>query len=588
MPPRSSTLWLATAFTAAALACAGCASHPPPRPLQADVIVVGAGIAGLAAALQAADGGARVVVVDSNSVGGGHAMLASGFSLVGTPLQQKLGYHDDVERAVRDILAWGGDADPYWVRRYVEDSRHEVYDWLVDRGVEFAMILPNPEDSVPRFHLPRGAAARAVLPMLRGALGSPQIAFLWNHEVTGVLRGAAGITGVTVRDSRSGHQLRVDAPAVVIATGGFESNDALVREHWPGDRAVPEPLYVGSGQFATGSGLQLAVGAGATLERMDRQLVYVTGMPNPRDPAHRRGLLVLNPAAIMVDAQGRRFVNEAAPSKDIESLLLSRPQASHWLVFDEGSRAQLMIRGGPWLDRKAMEADIMANPALVSRADDIAALAVAAGLPPDALAATLDRYNGFVSAGRDADFQRFGQGTAGPPPPALKVPPFYAIKLSPMTRKSMGGIAIDHDAHALGAGGQPVRGLYAAGEATGVAGINGSHGGSGTFLGPSLLLGRIAGRTAAAEAVPLRRPDVGGAVDLPLRAPADRDPVPPEALGPRLAQEQPGFWHFTQVHRLVMERQQACASCHDATWPPGPAVTREQQLTQLASCTRCH
>lgn len=571
---------------AAVLALAGCAPGQPAPP-RVDVVVVGAGMAGLAAAIEAAAGGAQVVVVDSNSVGGGHAMLASGFSLVGTPLQERMGYHDDVETAVADILAWGEDADPWWVRRYVEGSRAEVHDWLVARGVEFAMILPNPEDSVPRFHLPRGAAAGATLPVLREALGNERIGFVWNHEVTGLLREGRTVTGVRARDLRSGDEFELQAAAVVIATGGFESNDRLVREHWPAGRALPEPLYVGSGEFATGGGLKLAADAGAALVRMDRQLVYVTGMPNPRDASGRRGLLVLNPAAIMVDGSGRRFTNEAGASKDIEALVLSRSPATYWLVFDEPARAQLMIRGGPWLDGEVVEREIMANPALVSHAADLRSLAEAAGLPADALAATVERYNRFLREGRDGDFGRFGEASRGRLPPALETPPFHAIQLFPMVRKSMGGVAIDHEARVLDAEGRPIVGLYAAGEVTGIAGINGSHGGSGTFLGPSLLQGRIAGRTAAANLEPAGGAATAPAV-MPQPAAAATPPGDPAALEERLASTEPGFWHFRQVHQLVLRRELACGDCHQGPWPPGPARTREQQLVQAGACSRCH
>ncbi len=563
----------------AALATA-CTSWPAER-RDADLVVVGAGIAGLAAALEAAEGGASVIVLDSNSVGGGHAVLAGGFSLVGTPLQAARGYRDDPELAIRDILAWGEDADPWWVRRYVEGSRTEVHDWLVAKGVEFAMILPSVEDSVPRFHFPRGAAASAVLPMLREALAHERIAFAWNQEVTRLRRRSNGaIAGVEARDLRSGRRLVLRAPAVVIATGGFESNDEMVRANWPTGQAVPRPLYVGSGEFATGTGIGLATAAGAALTRMDRQLVYVTGMPNPRDPTGRRGLLVQNAAGIMVGVDGRRFVDETAASKAIESLVLSRSPPSYWLVFDTPGRAQLMIRGGPWVDARTVAGEIMNNPALVKSAASIRELAQATRLPEAALAATIARWNDAVAAGADVDFGRFGPGVAARTPAPLATPPYYAIELFPMTRKSMGGIAIDHEARALDAGGQPVPGLYAAGEVTGVAGINGSHGGSGTFLGPSLLIGRIAGRTASAAVAtpgspPPDSPDVVATAD-------------PRPLAERVAQPRPGFWHFAQVHRLVQERATACTECHDDTWPAAPAQTRTQRLAQLGSCRRCH
>lgn len=569
----------------ALLAVQGCAGSDPGAQ-QADLVVVGAGMAGLAAALEAAAAGARVIVVDSNSVGGGHAILASGFSLVGTPLQEKMGYKDDVETAVADMLAWGEDADPWWVRRYAEASRSEVHDWLVNKGVQFAMILPNPEDSVPRFHLPRGAAAHAVLPVLREALADEHISFLWRHEATRLLQEGGRVTGVHVRDLQHRGEINLHAAAVIIATGGFESNEQLVREHWPSTKTLPDTLLIGAGQFATGGGLELATAVGAALTRMDRQLIYVTGMPSPRDSTGKRGLLALNPAAIMVDAQGHRFINEAGPAKDIESHLLAQDSPGHWLVFDEAGREQLMIRGGPWLTGQLIEDEIMTNPGLVSQAPDIVSLAKAAGLPGDALTATVARYNSLVEAGEDTDHQRFGDTAVQVPSPALETPPFYAIQLFPMTRKSMGGLAVDHDARVLDESGQPIDGLYAAGEVTGIAGLNGSHGGSGTFLGPSLLMGRIAGQTAVGEmevvmGVDEEQKESRWAAMLGTASGA-------QELAESLAQGGSGTWHFAEVHRMVLKAGENCQGCHVPPWTTGPAHTREQQLLQAESCVRCH
>jgi hypothetical protein len=162
-----------------------------------------------------------------------------------------------------------------------------------------------------------------------------------------------------------------------------------------------------------------------------------------------------------------------------------------------------------------------------------------------------------------------------------------------MTRKSMGGLAIDHEARVLGGAGQVIRGLFAAGEVTGVAGINGSYGGEGTFLGPSVLIGRVAGRSAVAlalgpQALATREP-ARAAPDAAPPAPATAPPRPVAVNLPALlAQQRPGYWHFGVSHALVLERGDACASCHKGPWQPGPPVTVEQRLVQLESCTRCH
>ena len=136
----------------------------------------------------------------------------------------------------------------------------------------------------------------------------------------------------------------------------------------------------------------------------------------------------------------------------------------------------------------------------------------------------------------------------------------------------------------------PVPGLYAAGEATGVAGINGSYGGSGTFLGPSVYTGRIAGRAAAQASAAVAASDPGEvSAAVAVRATdADGPMLKAADLSELLANSRPGYWHFEQAHALVRERGWDCTDCHSTDWPTGPAVTTQQKRAQLESCARCH
>jgi len=583
---------LAILALGAVLAGAGCQPAGPVA-TDADVIVVGAGIAGLSAALEAESHGARVLVVEASSVAGGHAVRAGGFALVDTPLQRARGLQDSPDAAYRDLMAWGEDADPWWVRSYVDNSREQVHDWLTAMGVKFTTVLPAPQASVPRFHFTRGAAVNAVVPMISEALRRPRIEFLWNTEATELLRRDGRISGVRTERNRTGGRRLYQAPAVILATGGYQSNLDLVRRTWRADLPEPARLLIGSGQHAIGSGLQLTEPFGAARIRMDHQVTFVDGLPDPRNPGH--GLVAQNRAAIWVDAAGRRFTNEAAPSKVTDRAVLRLSPATHWLVFDAGGARQLAVRGAAWLAGKSLQQEILDNPALAKKADSIEALAEAAGLPSAALAETVKRFNRFVDQGMDTDFGRIGPGMTEPPPPALREPPFYAVQLFPMTRKSMGGLAIDHEARVLGGAGQVIRGLFAAGELTGVAGINGSYGGEGTFLGPSVLIGRIAGRSAVALALGPQALGTHGpaAAPPPLQPPVQPPAVPPPRtpaanLPALLAQQRRGYWHFGVSHALVTERGDACESCHRDGWAPGPALTTGQRLVQLESCTRCH
>lgn len=598
---RSATALGPAALLAALVALPGCA----PEPFDADVIVIGAGIAGLSAALEAADRGADVIVVEANSVGGGHAVKAGGFALVGTPLQEKRGYEDDTETAVADLLAWGVDADPEWVRAYVEDSRTEVHDWLGRFGVRFTFILDTPEHSVPRFHFAGGGAVNVVLPLLGVALSRPAIEFAWNAEATELLTERGAVAGVEILNPRTRVRRRLRAPAVIIATGGFQANLDMVRRFWREDIPLPGQLYVGAGYFAAGSGIALGEEVGAAVARMDHQTTFTSGVPDPRDASGERALLVQNASAIMVDAAGNRFIDETSPSKVTDDTILAMAPATHWLVFDSGSASSLRVRDAVWLDTGG-GARLLDDPAMVSKADSIETLAKETGLPADALVATVNRYNAMLEQGVDDDFGRLGSDEPDRFARPVRQPPFYAIQLFPMTRKSMGGLAVDGATRVLDGEGRPIPGLFAAGEVTGVAGINGSYGGEGTFLGPAVYMGRLAGHAAAGSTAAGTAADRAVGVTVPAPGPEARVELKPAtpsddpawrdravtmsavALGRLVAQERPGYWHFEVAHRVVAERDLDCAACHTPDWPTGPATTVAGRQVQLRSCRQCH
>lgn len=581
---------LAYRFAALSIAAliAGC-THPVP---DADVIVIGGGIAGLSAALEATAGGRRVILLDANSVAGGHAVKAGGLALVGTPLQATRGYADSPEIAARDLLAWGENADPEWVRRYVAASRSEVHDWLATFGVRFTFILDTPQHSVPRFHFASGTALNVVVPMMRAAAERENLDMRLHTEVTGLLRAGDAVTGIRFRDLRSGEEGTLRAPAVIIATGGWQGNLDRVRQNWRSDLPRPDALYVGAGEFATGSGVVLGEQALAATTRGDDQVIFTTGLPDPLDPAGRRALLTQNRAAIWVNAEGQRFINEQGPSKVADDTILGLRPATHWLIFDEPGRRSLFIRGAVWLNNPAGLAPLF-DAGLVRQADSIAALAAAAGLPAAGLEATIRTWNAAVARGVDTEFGRFGPDRPDAAAREISTPPFYGIQLHPMTRKSLGGLAVDARTRVLDQSGQSIPGLYAAGEVTGVAGINGRYGGEGTFLGPSVYMGRLAGQAASgmpglapAGVTASPRPKPVVAVDEALRGQTEL--VAPAALATLVDSQRPGYWHFEVAHQAVLARGLDCLACHSPEWPTRPAATIQQRQLQLDSCSSCH
>jgi hypothetical protein len=160
----------------------------------------------------------------------------------------------------------------------------------------------------------------------------------------------------------------------------------------------------------------------------------------------------------------------------------------------------------------------------------------------------------------------------------------------------MGGLAIDADTHVLDGRGKPVPGLFAVGEATGVAGINGRYGGEGTFLGPSVYTGRLGGRGAAHDTAPGAKPYEGAMPPAaealkPMDDPAYRAQaitVPPESLNALVDLRRGGFWHFESSHRIVLQRDLDCLKCHAPGWPTVAPETAAQRQMQLLSCKTCH
>lgn len=563
-------------------------------PANPDAIVVGAGIAGLCAAWELAQGGAKVVVVDMASVFGGHAVMATGdLCMVGTPFQESQGVHDSPEIAYKDFVTWGEDPNLEWVRYYVDNSRREIYDWITGMGVKFERSVNPPGNSVWRMHRTKGRGLALVSPVYRACLDHRNITFVWNVRVERLQVKGGRICGVVATNIRTLATLELRAGAVVLATGGFQSNLDFVREFWPKSQTFPRNFLIGSGINSMGSGLEIAQKAGAAVSRLDHQWNYVTGLPDPRFPGTARGLNAYNNDSIWVNSDGRRFVAEKTSTKYSLRILLEQKGETYWSIFDEPTKRTFWVAGSNWSDFREIEKWIFSDPKLVKSAMTLGELAEKSGLPEDELTKTVHRFNEMVSKGVDEDFGRFGPGKPIQPKP-IATPPFYAIQHFPITRKSMGGVVIDSGCRVQDMEQRTIPGLYAAGEVTGLAGINGKAGLEGTFLGPSIITGRVAGRTVLSD---MGRTPGSGDVSAghPLAA-IKPDPLASTPLClschdlPKLVTaSRPGYWHFEKVHREVIAQKFDCAKCHsDMTATFHPEKHRINRLVQVESCTTCH
>lgn len=568
---------------------------------DADVLIIGAGLSGLSAAIDAANGGARVLVIDMNSVFGGHGIQSGGVAIVGSPMQEEMGFADTPDQAYADWMDWTVDGHPEWTRFYAENSRGMVYDWVTSLGVRFDRVRRSHGNSIPRFHMTYRRGLNLTRPIYLEALRYSNIAFRFNALAEHLIKEGDRVVGAGGADLRTGEHFELRAEKIILATGGFQSNIDMVKANWRSDLPAPGDVYSMSGQNSRGSGHRMAEEAGASLVNLDRQYNGYTVLPNVLGLDTDRGFTGGNARAIWINSEGRRFVTERGIDRYVFELVMQQQPEGHWAIFDDDDKVGFRI-GGPHfisadeVDTEKVQRLGVDNPAVTQKAETLEALAEFIGVPPAALTETVRNYNQLVLNGESTDVD--GLSPEDPPPVfTIDTPPYYATKLYPMANKSAGGISIDLETHALDVDGNLVPGLYAAGEVTGSAGINGLNGLDGMFTGPSILTGRVAGMTVAAELaassgwIPDAFTREGGPLVPEGESRLAGDWVPSleeEELRALLALSRDGYWHFERVHHLVLERGYECTDCHSAQVPFYAATSRADKAAQAQVCDTCH
>jgi predicted oxidoreductase len=569
-----------------------------------DVVVVGAGIGGLTTAWEASGRGLSVGIVDMASIFGGHAVMSSGgLSIVGTPTQREVGIEDSPDLAYQDFLRLGEDANEEFVRVYVDRSRELIYDWLTRLGVKFRGVSSgggfNSGNTVNRFHMNPRLGFGLVAPIYRECL-KRGVGFHWNSEVTELIWEQGKVGGVRGRNLRSGETLEVRGQAVVVATGGYESNLKIVRENWPKHLgAPPERVLLGSGVNSMGSGFDLVRPVGGSVERLDHQWIYSRGIPDPFHSEQGRGLYITIPGAIWVNIRGERFTNESGPTKETIRAVTAQPGGSYWMIFDSAGAHNVFVVGPDWQDEARKRKWIVENEELVKRADSLEQLARATGMPAAALAASVAQWNQALAAGKDAKFGRTTRFPARPSasaapgrplaPTPIATPPFYAARIYPLTRKSMGGIVVDLKGRVLTASRSTVPGLYAVGEATGLGFINGKAALEGTFLGPSIVQGRLTGEELASVLTPVHKAPPAPATAARSNSPGvNVDCRGCHQIEKLVTERRPGYWHFEKLHSVVLERNYECGRCHAEMAPFRAGQHRVNRIAQIENCLNCH
>lgn len=455
-----------------------------------DVIVVGAGMAGHCAALEAALAGASVLLLEKMPEYGGSTMMCGGaFAFAGTRVQKEQGIEDTPELLEKDLIACSHNAgDPAVMHAYAE-HQYDAYRWLEGLGLVFDNVTLNGGQSVPRLH---SLDPKAMLRLLHKALADAGGAFRANAGVKRLLtRGESTGRCVTGVELINGEHIGAEG-GVIIATGGFSRSRDMVARFAP-HLADAKPM---GGEGNTGDGLRMAWALGADMV----DLGFTKGTFGAPASAPLPGKEKIAPhlvhtmykGGMIVNLNGDRFINESESYKVIGEECLKQPRAIGVQIFDQA----IMDQSAPFPTVDDYNAALEAG--LIQRADTLAGLAAALGLPAERLQACVERYNaacegrGPDDSGRDCLTAGYGK------PHAFTRGPYYGIACTTGLNSTYCGLHTDAQARVLDVFGAPIPGVYATGEVMG--GLHGASYLSGSSLAKGCIFGRLAAQHALSRA----------------------------------------------------------------------------------------
>jgi len=442
-----------------------------------DIVVIGAGGAGMAAALEARQGGAEnILILEQMPMVGGNTLLATG-RMSASPTRYQAEQHpdedDNADVFFQDVMTGGGYLSIPELVRVMVDGSVEALDWLNDNfDTDIRDVGRGGGASNSRAHGAVGPGGsitpigQTLAPALSQGVADADIPLWLNTEVSEILVDDDGaIAGVVA--VRGGETLTIGATAVILASGGFGANQDMVAYWDPGLAGADTNNHVG----ATGTGILMAEAIGAGLIHMDQIQIHPTGSPT-------RTLFteaMRGEGAILVNTSGERFVNELGTRDHVSSYILDQDGGFAWMVFGERVRSRI---GG-------VEGHI--NAGLVTIADSPYELAVELGMDPDTFIAMLERYNEYGAQDLEPDFDR-------PLPFPVDGEQIYAVEVVPLVHYTMGGVTINVDAEVLNQNGNVIPGFFAAGEVVG--GIHGNNRLGSNSMTNLIVFGRIAANNA--------------------------------------------------------------------------------------------
>ena len=489
--------------------------------VDTDIVIVGAGGAGMTAALTATSEGKSVVIVESQPVVGGNSVRATGGMNAGKTVYQDenefgesagvektlktaaekyadnetitalaktvseqwaeyqknpTGYFDSVELMELDTMIGGkGINDPALVETLCSNSADAI-DWLDEHGITLHSVSSFGGASVKRIHRPVDAEGKTVsvgsymIPLLEENCEKAGVQILLNTTANEILTDANGAAVGIKATGSTGETVTVNAKAVVLTTGGFGANLDMVTEYKPELKGFMTTNAAG----AQGQGIEMATAIGAGTVDMDQIQIH------PTVEANTAALItegLRGDGAVLINAEGKRFIDEVGTRDVVSAAEIAQTGSYSWLVVDQAmvdasSVIQGYIKKGYTVTGETYEE-----------------LGKAMGVDEAAFAETMNTWNGYVEAKNDPDFGRTSFANK------LDTAPYYAIKVTAGVHHTMGGLKINTNTEVLNENGKVIPGLFAAGEVTG--GVHGANRLGGNAVADFTVFGRIAGAAAS-------------------------------------------------------------------------------------------
>ena len=489
--------------------------------VDADVVVVGAGGAGMTAAITAAGEGKSVVILESQSMVGGNSVRATGGMNAGKTVYQDenefgesagvektlktaaekyadnetitalaktvseqwaayqanpTGYFDSVELMELDTMIGGkGINDPELVETLCANSADAI-DWLDEHGITLHNVSSFGGASVKRIHRPVNAEGKTVsvgsymIPLLQENCEKAGVKMMLDTTATEILTDANGAAVGVKATGASGETVTVNAKAVVLATGGFGANLDMVVKYKPELKGFMTTNAPG----IQGQGIEMAQAIGAATVDMDQIQIH------PTVEANTAALItegLRGDGAILINEEGQRFIDEVGTRDVVSAAEIAQTGSYSWLVVDQAmADASSVIQG-------YIKKGYTVTGATYEE------LGKAMGVDAAAFAETMEKWNGYVEAKNDPDFGR--TSFANP----LNTAPYYAVKVTAGVHHTMGGLKINANTEVLNEKGEVIPGLFAAGEVTG--GVHGANRLGGNAVADFTVFGRIAGAAAS-------------------------------------------------------------------------------------------